>query len=75
MKKIYHSLLLFTLVISIAGISSSCKKDDNLPNNGEPRIRYVRITNPVSADSLLVGAFQGNLIAIVGENLHFGKCA
>lgn len=70
MKKIYQSLLLFTFVISIAGIYSSCKKDDNLPNNGEPRIRYVRITNPVSADSLLVGAFQGNLIAIVGENLH-----
>lgn len=48
---------------------TSCKKE-NLPNNGEPLIRYVRITSPESADSLLVGAYQSNLIAIVGENLQ-----
>ncbi|MBC7888999.1 MAG: hypothetical protein H7Z13_14070 [Ferruginibacter sp.] len=70
MKNIYKSILLFTLGIAIAGIYTSCKKDESLPNNGEPRIRYVRITNPVSADSLLTGAFQGNLIAIIGENLQ-----
>ena len=50
------------------GIYTSCNKE-NLPNGGEPRIKYVRITNPDSSDSLLVGAGQGNLIAIIGENL------
>jgi len=69
MKKVYKSILLLTLAIALAGIYSSCTKNDNLPNNGEPRIRYVRNTDPLLADSLLMGAFQGNLIAIMGENL------
>jgi Surface glycan-binding protein B xyloglucan binding domain/IPT/TIG domain len=70
MKKIFQLIKFFAIVVSVAGVFSSCKKDDDLPNNGEPRIRYVRVTNPVSADSLLVGAYQGNLIAIIGENLQ-----
>ena len=70
MKKIYKSMLLLTIVIAIAGVYTSCVKKESLPNNGEPRIKYVRITNPLSSDSLLVGAHQGNLIAIVGENLQ-----
>lgn len=69
MKKIFKSILLLTLAITLAGIYSSCTKNDTLPNNGEPLIRYVRSTNPLKSDSLLVGAFQGNLIAIIGENL------
>ena len=69
MKKVYKSILLFTLAIVLAGIYSSCTKNDALPNNGEPRIRYVRNTDPLISDSLLMGAFQGNVIAIVGENL------
>lgn len=60
-------MLLITMLL--AGIFTSCEKE-NLPNNGEPRIRYIRITSPESADSLLVGAYQSNLIAIVGENLQ-----
>lgn len=68
MKKI-QSILLLTMAFAIVGIYASCTKDD-APNNGEPRIRYVRITSPESSDSLLVGAYQGNLIAIVGENLQ-----
>ena len=69
MKKAYKSILLLTLAIAIAGIYSSCKKSDNLPNNGVPVINYIRSTNPAISDSLLVGAFQGNMIAIMGENL------
>jgi hypothetical protein len=61
------------MVIAIAGIYSACTKNESAPNNGEPRIRYVRITNPTSADSLLVSAGQGNLIAIVGENLESAR--
>ena len=67
MKKIYKLLQCLVIVISIAGVFSSCKKDDA---SGIPVIKYVRVTNPVSSDSLLVGAYQGNLIAIVGENLQ-----
>ena len=66
MKKIIQSILIFTMAIAVAGFYTSCKKTDN----GEPRIKYVRVTNPVSSDSLLIGAYQGNLIAIIGENLQ-----
>ncbi|MGF6851079.1 hypothetical protein QFZ51_006314 [Chitinophaga sp. W3I9] len=64
MQKIYSSIVLLIMCIGII----SCSKD-NLPNNGEPRISYVRLTDPATSDSLLVEAGQGVLIAIVGENL------
>ncbi len=70
MKTIQYSCLL--LLTALVGFFSSCEKE-KLPNNGEPRIRYIRITDPEAADSLLVGAGQGNLIAIVGENLQTAK--
>jgi hypothetical protein len=69
MKTLNKILLLSVMAFGIVSIYSSCTKDD-APNGGEPRINYVRVTNPTSSDSLLVGAGQGMLIAIVGENLQ-----
>ncbi len=60
--------MLFTAIAVIA-IYTSCDKDND-SDNGEPRIEYIRITAPESSDSLLVGAPQGRLIAIMGENLQ-----
>lgn len=71
MKKI-HIIITIFIGLVIASLFAACNKED-LPNNGEPRIRYIRITSPESADSLLVGAYQSNLIAIVGENLQDAK--
>ncbi len=68
MKKINKSILFFLLAFATMGVFISCEKDDS--DGGEPRIKYVRITNPLSADSLLIGAGQGRLIAIMGENLQ-----
>lgn len=45
----------------------SCKKDND---SGTPSISYIRITRPESSDSLLIGAGQGQLIAVVGRNLQ-----
>ncbi|MFT3702562.1 MAG: glycan-binding surface protein [Agriterribacter sp.] len=67
MKKISF-LLIFAVALLTAGIYTSCTKDNS--SGSEPRIKYVRITDPASSDSLLVGAYQSNLIAIVGENLQ-----
>jgi hypothetical protein len=67
MKRILQLITLLFFCIGISICFNSCSKDDD---GGEPRISYVRITDPASADSLLVGAGQGNLIAIVGENLQ-----
>jgi hypothetical protein len=69
MKFIYKSMLLLIVTIAMAAVNMSCQEED-LPNNGEPSIKYVRITDPASGDSLLVSAGQGSLIAIVGENLQ-----
>ncbi len=68
MKITYRFFLLMAVLVTFVGINISCTEQD-LPNNGEPVIKYIRITKPESSDSLLVGAFQGNLIAIIGENL------
>ncbi|MEO6549478.1 MAG: glycan-binding surface protein [Ferruginibacter sp.] len=70
MKKINKLFLLLTMAIATISLISSCSKKDDLVNNGVPSIKYVRVTNPESSDSLLVGASQGKLIAIVGENLQ-----
>ncbi|MEO6316637.1 MAG: glycan-binding surface protein [Chitinophagaceae bacterium] len=69
MKKIVQSLAVLIMALVVTGSYTSCTKND-LPNNGVPRVNYVRVTNPVSSDSLLTGAFQGSLIAIIGENLQ-----
>jgi len=54
------------MVIAIGSIFMACKKD---ADGREPKVSYVRITDPASSDSLLIGAAQGKLIAIMGENL------
>lgn len=68
MKLIFNNFLLLCMAIAGAGIFVSCS-DEDLPNGGEPRVRYVRVTDPDAADSLLVAAGQGQMIAIMGENL------
>lgn len=69
MKNINKLLLLFVLALATQSIFISCTKD-KASDHGVRRIKYVRVTNPESSDSLLVGAHQGNLIAIMGENLQ-----
>ena len=66
MKSINKILLL--LLMLTGSIFISCDKDND--DGGTPSVTYVRITRPQSSDSLLVGAGQGRLIAIVGKNLQ-----
>lgn len=62
-----------SLMVMSAFLFSSCEEDDDGMHletpNGKPEIRYIRTTNPNSADSLLVAAELGSTIAIVGRNL------
>ena len=57
-------------MLSLVFVSAiiSCSDDDEL-NGGKPRIRYVRLVDPNSSDSLLVAGYQNNMVAIIGENL------
>lgn len=66
MKSIHKILLVGLLAVGVISMFNSCTKDNN---KGTPSIKYVRITRPESSDSLLIGAGQGQLIAIVGDNL------
>jgi hypothetical protein len=67
MKSFNKSLLILLMTAGMVSTFISCKKDDA---PGTPSISYVRVTRPESSDSLLIGAGQGQLIAIVGNNLQ-----
>lgn len=69
MKIQYKSILLLIMMAALAWVFTACSENEDLVNNGEPRILYVRITDPAASDSLLVAATLGNVIAIVGDNL------
>ncbi|HET9826463.1 MAG TPA: glycan-binding surface protein [Chitinophagaceae bacterium] len=66
MKSVNKILITLLMAVGAATIFLSCEKD----KTGTPSITYVRITRPTSSDSLLVAAGQGQLIAIVGNNLQ-----
>jgi hypothetical protein len=66
MKSINKILLILLVVVGAAFVFTSCKKT----NVYLPTISYVRITKPTSSDSLLVAAGQGQLIAVMGDNLQ-----
>lgn len=66
MKSFNKILPVLFLVLGAVSVFTACKKEES---EGTPSIDYVRITRPESSDSLLVSAGQGQLIAIVGNNL------
>lgn len=51
---------------------TSCEEDDGVPReepNGAPTVTYIRVTDPVKSDSLIVRAQLGAGVVIMGENL------
>src|SRR6476660_276335 len=68
MKSINKILLIVLTAVTTASLFTSCTKDKS--SGDTPSINYVRITRPTSSDSLLVAAGQGQLIAIIGNNLE-----
>jgi len=70
MKYKFNSTLFLFITMAMIGIFSSCSEDENLPNNGNPMISYIRVTRPEASDSLITKAGQGQMIAVIGENLQ-----
>jgi hypothetical protein len=64
MKYRYKILFLFA-ALAMTGIMMNCSDD----SEGAPTVSYVRVTDPAASDSLLVAAGQGQMVAIVGQNL------
>jgi hypothetical protein len=67
MKSFNKIALLLLMIVSAASVFVSCKKDESV---GTPTVSYVRVTRPEASDSLLIGAGQGQLIAVMGNNLQ-----
>ena len=67
MKSINKTFLILFIAVGVSGLFTSCKKEEA---KGTPSISYIRVTRPEASDSLLIGAGQGRLIAIVGNNLQ-----
>ena len=70
MKSRYQYVLMLVMFVATAWVYSSCSDDSS---GSEPKISYIRITDPESSDSLLTAGLQGATIAIIGENLGGAK--
>ncbi len=63
------SFLLFTATLVFFGACEDDNKGKYEMTDGVPTIYYVRPPDPEKADSLLVGAYMGETICLVGDNL------
>jgi hypothetical protein len=66
MKQNYKYLLSLLLISTAVGFLSRCSEDE-APT---PFVSYIRVTDPTASDSLLVSGGQGQMIAIMGQNLQ-----
>ena len=75
MKKIFTDKMGWVVLsLSIAFFAFGMEACNDNPDKfeltkGIPEVYYVRVANPESADSLLVGAYMDNSIVLVGKNL------
>jgi hypothetical protein len=63
--KYRYKILFLIAAFAMTGTLMNCSDD----SEGAPMISYVRVTDPEASDSLLAAAGQGQMIAIIGENL------
>lgn len=56
-------------VLAIGAVSCEDQPDKFELTSGKPVVKYIRVSDPEKADSLLTGAYMDNLICLVGDNL------
>ena len=67
-------MVLFSLpVIAVIFLFQAC--DEGIPGeyviaDGVPTVYYIRMSDPQSADSLIVAAYMDNTICLIGDNLN-----
>jgi hypothetical protein len=72
MKKIISKALLACLLLPTAFTFTACQKEESGKyemTDGVPVVYYVRPPSAKAADSLLISAYTGSAICIVGDNL------
>lgn len=73
MKSNKYMNWLFAVAMTVAGFSLVACEDE--PDKyevagGLPTVKYVRLTDPAAADSLLIGQYMSNTVCLVGDNLR-----
>ncbi len=69
-KKIAKLTLGFVATLSLLSLTSCNDNPDAFElTAGVPKVQYVRMPNASSSDSLIVRAFMGRTVAIIGENM------
>ena len=67
-KKLASIAMLLLAILFSGTVFQACEKNDS--DSGMPVVNYIRITDSIKSDSLVVGALMGNIIVIMGENLQ-----
>ena len=73
MKTIISKISIYAaaVMMAAAGLTACQDEPDRFElADGKPTVYYVRPLNAAAADSLLTGAYMGNSICIVGDNLR-----
>ena len=69
--KYIKGLVLIGAIISGMVVTSCEDEPDKYEiSDGLPTVKYIRMTDPEVADSLITGAYMANTICLVGENLR-----
>lgn len=67
-KKLASIAMLLLLTLFSGILFQACEKSET--DSGMPVVNYIRVNNPDKSDSLIVSAFMGNIIVLMGENLQ-----
>ncbi len=67
----YNKFGFGAMAVMLAMGATSCEDhpDQFELTSGKPVVKYIRVSDPEKADSLLTGAYMDNLICLVGDNL------
>ena len=68
-KKAAFTAMLLLVAFFTGVFFQACKKTQS-SDSGMPSISYIRLTDPAKSDSLVIRAFLGSTIAIIGQNLQ-----
>lgn len=67
-KKLASIAMVLLAALFSGALFQACEKNDS--GGGTPVVNYIRVTDPDKSDSLVVSAYMGSTIAIMGENLQ-----
>jgi len=67
-NKLASIVMLLLAALSSGTLFQACEKSDS-GGGAPPVVNYIRIIDPTKSDSLVVSAYMGSTIAIMGENL------